>query len=173
LATANDPDGAAGLALLFRAVRERDPVPASAAVRVLLGRGPGLTPEGDDLLAAVAGSLAVLGPAMYSPAPLREPPPPDRLRSKVPTEPPGDPLLAAFIPVPGRTTALSATLLALAATRRLPEPAGRLLDLSPAGEKARPAALARLERLGHGSGRAYAAGIAVTASLLGAAAPHD
>ena len=32
------------------------------AARALLGRGPGLTPEGDDLLAAVAGTLAVLGP---------------------------------------------------------------------------------------------------------------
>jgi len=195
LATANDPDGAAGLALLFRAVRERDPEPAGAAVRALLGRGPGLTPEGDDLLAAVAGSLAVLGPALYPPAPPREPPPPDRFRSKepppphrvrskeppppdgfrseVPPEPPGEPLLGALTPLPGRTTALSATLLALAATRRLPEPAGRLLDLSPAGEKAWPVALARLERLGHGSGRAYAAGIAVTASLLGAAAPSE
>jgi len=173
LATANDPDGAAGLALLFRAVRERDPELAGAAVRALLGRGPGLTPEGDDLLAAVAGSLAVLGPAVYPPAPPREPPPPDRFRSKLPPEPPGDPLLAVLTSMPGRTTALSATLLALAATRRLPEPAGRLLDLSPAGEKAWPAALARLERLGHGSGRAYGAGIAVTTSLLGAAAPSD
>jgi Protein of unknown function (DUF2877) len=182
LATAADPEGAAGLALLFRAVRERDPELAGAAVRVLLGRGPGLTPEGDDLLAAVAGTLAVLGPAVYSPAPPREPPSPDRFQSKVPPERPGDPtegasprdpLLAAFTALPGRTTALSATLLALAATRRLPEPAGRLLDLSPAGEQAWPGALARLERLGHGSGRAWAAGIAATTSLLGAAAPSE
>jgi hypothetical protein len=199
LATANDPEGAAGLAVLFRAVRERDPELADAGVRVLLGRGPGLTPEGDDLLAAVAGTLAVLGPAVYSPAPSRELPPPDRFWSKVPPEPPGDPtggapppeppgdptggarpterpsdpVLAVLTSIPGRTTALSATLLALAATRRLPEPAGRLLDFSPAGEEAWPAALARLERLGHGSGRAYAAGIAVTASLLGAAAPPE
>ena len=35
---------------------------------------------------------------------------------------------------------------ALAARRRLPEPAGRLLDLSPAGEAAWPAALARRRR---------------------------
>ena len=84
--------------------------------------------------------------------------------------PTSDPVLDALEPAPGRTTGLSATLLALAAGRRLPEPAGRLLDLSPAGEAAWPGALARLDRLGHGSGRAYAAGIGATAILLAAAA---
>jgi hypothetical protein len=151
LATAADPEAAGGLTLLLRAVRERDPVPAAAAVRALLGRGPGLTPEGDDLLAAVAGTLAVLRPLL--------------------DEPTLEAMLAALAPVTGRTTALSATLLTLASERRLPEPAGRLLDLGPAGEAAWPAALARLERLGHGSGRAYAAGIAATARLLAAGAP--
>jgi hypothetical protein len=152
LVTAADPDGAAGLALLFRAVRDRDPEPAAAAARDLLGRGPGLTPEGDDLLAAVAGTLAVLGPAT-------RPHPPTR-----------DPLLDALAPIPGRTTALSATLLDLALQRRLPEPAGRLLDFSPAAEPGLPAALTRLDRLGHGSGRAYAGGIGATAILLAAGA---
>jgi Protein of unknown function (DUF2877) len=148
LATAVDPDGATALAGLLGAVRDRDPGPAGGAVRGLLGRGPGLTPEGDDLLAAVAGTLAVLGPVAGLGAPTL------------------GRFLAALAPVPGRTTALSATLLELAAQRRLVEPAGRLLDLGPAGEAAWPAALRRLERLGHGSGRAYAAGIAATASLL-------
>jgi hypothetical protein len=153
LATAVDPEGAAGLALLFRAVRERDPAPAAAAARVLLGRGPGLTPEGDDLLAAVAGTLAVLGPVTGLDGP------------------PLAALLAALAPIPGRTSALSATLLRLAAERRLAEPAGRLLDLDPAANTTWPAGLSRLERLGHGSGRAYAAGIAATASALAAGAP--
>jgi hypothetical protein len=152
LATAGDLEGAAGLTWLFRAVGARDPGLAAAAVRALLGRGPGLTPEGDDLLAAVAGALAVLGPVAG------------------PSDPPWKPLLDALRRLPGRTTALSATLLSLALDRRLPEPAARLLDLSPTGEKAWPAALTRLERLGHGSGRAYAAGIAATASLLAAGA---
>ena len=53
----------------------------------------------------------------------------------------------------------------------LAEPAGRLLDLGPAGETAWPGALARLERLGHGSGRAYAAGIAATTVLLAEVPP--
>jgi hypothetical protein len=153
LATAIDPEGAAGLTLLFRAVRERDPVPARAAARALLGRGPGLTPEGDDLVAAVAGTLAVVGPVTGMDGTVR------------------DALLGALVPGPGRTTALSATLLALASERRLAEPAGRLLDLGPGGEAAWPGALMRLGRLGHGSGRAYAAGIAATASLLAAGAP--
>jgi hypothetical protein len=153
LATAIDPEGAAGLTLLFRAVRERDPVPARAAARALLGRGPGLTPEGDDLVAAVAGTLAVVGPVTGVDGTVR------------------DALLGTLVPGPGRTTALSATLLALASERRLAEPAGRLLDLGPGGEGAWPGALSRLGRLGHGSGRAYAAGIAATASLLAAGAP--
>jgi hypothetical protein len=149
LPTATDPEGAAALAGLFRAVRERDPGPAAGAARGLLGRGPGLTPEGDDLLAAVAGTLAVLGPVTG-------------WERSVLTS-----FLAALVtPAPERTTALSATLLQLAARGQLAEPAGRLLDLGPEGEAAWPAALARLERLGHGSGRAYAAGIAATTGLL-------
>jgi len=149
--TATDPEGAAALAALFHAVRERDPEPAAGAARELLGRGPGLTPEGDDLLAAVAGTLAVLGPAAGW----------------------GRSVLAAFLAAlvdraSERTTTLSATLLGLATRRQLVEPAGRLLDLDPVAEAAWPAALARLERLGHGSGRAYAAGIAATTSLLAA-----
>jgi hypothetical protein len=149
LAAGPDPEEAALVARLLGAVRERDPGQAAGAAGRLLGRGPGLTPEGDDLVAAVAGTLAVLGPAAGW----------DR------------PVLAGFLaalvePARARTTALSATLLELAALGQLAEPAGRLLDLSPDGEAAWPAALARLERLGHGSGRAYAAGIAATTSLL-------
>jgi len=153
LVTAADPGGAEGLAVLFRAVRERDPDSAASAAGALAGWGPGLTPEGDDLLAGVAGTVAVLGPAAGF----------DGHGS--------DRFLAALVPGPERTTALSATLLALAVEGRLPEPAGRLLDLSPAGEAAWPGALSRLERLGHGSGRAYAAGIAVAATLLATGTP--
>jgi Protein of unknown function (DUF2877) len=162
LATANDPGGAAALVRLFRAVADRDPEAAGRAAGELLGRGPGLTPEGDDLLAAVAGTLAVVGPATGPEGPVLGGPLDDATLAA---------LLGALGPVPGRTTALSATLLGLAARRRLAEPAGRLLDFGQGAEAALPAAMARLERLGHGSGRAYAAGIAATATLLAAAAP--
>jgi hypothetical protein len=170
LVTAADSDGADGLTLLFRAVRDRDPEPAAAAARALLGRGPGLTPEGDDLLAAVAGTLAVLGPAISRLEPTPQPSPRGPTRNRQPHPPARDPLLDALAPTHGRTTALSATLLALASQRRLPEPAGRLLNFDPAAGGNWLAALARLDRLGHGSGRAHAAGIGAAAVLLAAGA---
>jgi hypothetical protein len=153
LSSAAEAGGAGALELLLRAVLERDPGPAGLAAERLLGRGPGLTPEGDDLLAAVAATVAVLGPAAGLDGAPRAA------------------LLAALVPadgLAGRTTALAATLLELAARGQVAEPAGRLLDLGPAGERAWPAALRRLQRLGHGSGRAYAAGIGAAASLLAA-----
>jgi hypothetical protein len=155
LATATEVGGAAGLELLLRAVLERDLELAGEAAQRLLGRGPGLTPEGDDLLAAAVATLRTLGPAAgVADASLAG-------------------LLAALVPdraagMAGRTTALAATLLELAARGQVAEPAGRLLDLGPGGELAWPGALRRLERLGHGSGRAYALGIGAAAWLLAA-----
>ncbi|MGZ8647161.1 MAG: oxamate carbamoyltransferase subunit AllH family protein [Solirubrobacteraceae bacterium] len=112
------------VAALARAVGTRDPAAAKAAGAYLVGRGPGLTPEGDDL---VGGLAAVLS----------------HDRSWVAA------LIGADLRV--RTTALSATLLELAARGMGPEPLQALL----AGE---PGALDRLLRLGHSTGRAYALG---------------
>jgi hypothetical protein len=120
-----------------------------------------LTPEGDDLLAAVVATLVTLGPAAGVDGGSL------------------DGLLAAIVPDravgegsgpggAGRTTALAATLLELAARGQVVEPAGRLLDLSPEGERDWPGAVRRLERVGHGSGRAYALGIGAAAWLLAA-----
>jgi hypothetical protein len=181
LATATEAGGAVGLRLLLRAVLDRDAGLAAEAADRLLGRGPGLTPEGDDLLAAVAGTLAVLGPAAGvgggplaallgaltaavtdgNRGPAGPAPPVDRRRGAAQRT-------TADRTTADRTTALSLTLLQLAARGLLAEPAGRLLDLGPAGERAWPGALRRLERLGHGSGRAYAAGIGAAARLLAA-----
>jgi Protein of unknown function (DUF2877) len=150
LATAAEAEGAVGVELLLRAVLDGDAGVGAEAADLLLGRGPGLTPEGDDLLAAVAGTLVVLGPVVgLSRADLGE-------------------LAGALVEAKGRTTALAATLLELAGRGLLAEPAGRLLDLSPEGERGWPAALRRLERVGHGSGRAYALGIGAAAWMLAA-----
>ena len=100
----------------------------------LIGRGPGLTPEGDDLVAGCAGVLAAAGEH-------------DRVAALIG----GD--------LRRRTTALSATLLELAARGMGPEPLQAVL----AG---RPGALARLVRLGHTSGRAYARGAAFALTSL-------
>ncbi len=106
------------------------------ALLALLGRGPGLTPEGDDLLAgALAVAAAAGSPVELSPG-LRE-----------------------------RTTALSATLLELAATRAVPRPLHAVLDLD--GECWR-GALRELEGLGASSGRAIALGAGTAAAVIGA-----
>jgi hypothetical protein len=150
VATVAEPEGAVGVELLLRAVLEGDAGMGAEAADLLLGRGPGLTPEGDDLLAAVAGTLVVLGPVVgLDRAVLGE-------------------LVGVLVDTRGRTTALAATLLELAGRGLLAEPAGRLLDLSAEGERGWPSALRRLERVGHGSGRAYALGIGAAAWLLAA-----
>jgi Protein of unknown function (DUF2877) len=100
----------------------------------LIGRGPGLTPEGDDFVAGMAGVLAAAGRG-------------DDVAALL-----GDDLRR-------RTTALSATLLELAAQGMGPEPLQAVL----AGDAD---ALPRLLSLGHTSGRAYARGAAAGLSRL-------
>jgi hypothetical protein len=119
---------------LVRAVETRDPSLAAAAGARLIGRGGGLTPEGDDLVAGVAAVVA----SLPWPRALRE----AWLGALV-----GDDLRS-------RTTALSATLLELAVRGMGPEPLQTLV----AGDAC---ALARLVALGHSTGRAIARGAAV------------
>jgi Protein of unknown function (DUF2877) len=107
------------------------------ALGALLGRGGGLTPEGDDLLAGALAVAAAAGGAPALPHDLRE-----------------------------RTTALSATLLELAAAGCAPRPLHAVLDL---GRQDWRAALRELEGLGASSGRAIARGAATAAAALGAA----
>jgi hypothetical protein len=119
---------------LVRAVESRDPELAAAAGARWIGRGGGLTPEGDDLVAGVAAVVA----SSPWPRALRE----AWLGALV-----GDDLRS-------RTTALSATLLELAVAGMGPEPLQALV----AGDAA---ALSRLVALGHSTGRAIARGAAV------------
>ena len=102
----------------------------------LIGRGPGLTPEGDDAVAGLAAVTAARDGAWAAALLGRD------LRR--------------------RTTALSATLLELAARGMGPE----ALQALVAG---RLGALDRLVRMGHTSGRAYARGAAVGLMGYGAA----
>jgi Protein of unknown function (DUF2877) len=123
---------------LARAVASRDPSLAAAAGARLIGRGGGLTPEGDDVVCGVAAVVAVGS----WPRALREA------------------WLAALIgsDLRRRTTALSATLLELAVRGMGPEP----LQAWLAGDAG---ALVRLEALGHSTGRAIARGAAVGLSM--------
>ena len=94
----------AAVAALLAALRTGDVAARRRAAVALLGRGPGLTPEGDDLLAGACVTAAAAGD------PLALPP---RVRAL--------------------TTPLSATLLELAAAGAGPKPVHALLDLSGEG----------------------------------------
>ena len=111
-----------------------DPERMADIARGLIGRGVGLTPEGDDAVAATAAILAAAG---------RRLPLPDDLRT--------------------RTTALSATLLELAAQGMIAEPFHAVLNGAP---------LERLTRLGHTTGRTYAVNGAAALRGLGYGARH-
>ncbi len=130
------------------------PVPLGEAVGRLIGRGPGLTPEGDDVLAGAAIGMRALAAAAGVPAPAAA----RAARALCPHD------------VRRRTGALSATLLELAAHEGAgPEPLHRLVGV---GDRA--AALADLRRLGSSTGAALAGGLALAARHLCAliAAPH-
>lgn len=150
LESAGHPGGALGIELLMRSIAERDAELTARAARLLVGLGPGLTPEGDDLLAGAAVVVAAAGePAGWTGS--------DRASFR-----------AAVCPADlhRRTTALSATLLALAGDAKVVEPVHGLLDLTSAGEARWRGALLRLEQIGHSTGPAYAAAIGVAGLLL-------
>jgi hypothetical protein len=139
---------AEALGLLLHALATRDPRLARRAGRELTGRGPGLTPQGDDLLAGVAATVAAAGGVGGLGLEARAV------------------WLAALVPadVRVRTTALAATMLELAVAGAAPRPVHGLLDLAGDGWRAD---LARLEGLGASTGRATALGVGAAAALLG------
>ena len=141
LETARTPRGRAGIGRLLAAVEQRDATVAAEAADLLLGLGPGLTPEGDDLLAASAAVLAAASHADVAAALV-----------------PGD--------VRARTSALSATLLELAAEGHAPEALRAAFDPAASETDWRTAA-DRLDRLGASTGRAYALAAGASAFLLG------
>jgi hypothetical protein len=133
---------------LLIALRRRRPGLAAAAAARLCGRGPGLTPAGDDLLAGTLATLAVIARSVGL---IRS----DHRR------------LIDTITAPASrqgTTDLSATLLRLSATGRTLEPIVSILDLGdPVTWRV---ALRRLLGVGHSTGRTYAFAIGTTAWSL-------
>lgn len=146
-----DHGARAGLRALLDALKGRDGHRARQAATLLLGRGGGLTPEGDDLLCgALASTAAFATPCTF-----------EGLQR------------AAFVEglVPGdlrtRTNSLSATLVELAAGGLVIEPVQHLCDLSQPPGRWRPD-LNRLLSFGHSTGRAWALGIGAAALMLAA-----
>ena len=151
----NDP----GLLRFASALADGDARRALAAARGLLGRGPGSTPSGDDVMGSTLAALHVLAPshpeaaAMWACC--------------------GAPVAAAVAACAGgRTTPVSAALLVHAARG---EVAGELADVlrcaRGAGHDTGPvrAAAQRLLRIGHSSGADCLQGITAAAAALHAA----
>jgi hypothetical protein len=120
------------------------------ASRALLGKGPGLTPEGDDFLAGAMAATRLLAEALRR----------ERVISMV-----------AGISVPlarlaeARTTTFSAALIKSALRGQVAEPAGALLR-ALTGRGDIPSSHLGLIRVGHSSGPALAAGIVLGAQAL-------
>ena len=141
-------DTGGGFRCLTEAVTERDAALAAEATRLLLGRGRGLTPDGDDLLGAAAATVVALGPAVGFGEEDRR----GWLHALTPPD------------LRTRTPAISATLLELATRGLAFEPARRLLDI----EAPLQPALGELTTIGSTTGWTWAAGCAATALALAA-----
>jgi Protein of unknown function (DUF2877) len=148
-----DLDALEGFVELLGSVRRRDPGSARGAARLLTGRGPGLTPVGDDLIAGAAVTVAALGDQLGFP--------PERRRGW---------RRAAVLPdLADRTTAVSATLLRLAAHGLAPEPLHGVLHGAAAPDQGLRS-LSRLVGIGHTTGWATAAAAGLCMAELAAAA---
>ncbi|MGH2393737.1 MAG: DUF2877 domain-containing protein, partial [Candidatus Limnocylindria bacterium] len=148
-------DGAVPMVIdaLLAALRRRDADRAAFAAAALCGRGEGLTPVGDDVLAAALVTLAAMAPSVgLSSTECR------RLTVALAGPALAGPALA------GRTTAMSHTLLRLAAQGRTLEPVISVLDLEDQHDW--PPALERLLGIGHTTGSTYAYSIGATAWSL-------
>ncbi len=135
---------------LRRALRARSAGGILHASRSLLGKGPGLTPEGDDYLAGALSATRLLAEALGD----------ERVIAMIAgiSTPLAD--LAAV-----RTTTFSAALIQAALRGHVAEPAGMLLRaITGRGDIA--ASHLGLIRVGHTSGPALAAGIVLGAQAL-------
>lgn len=137
-------------ARLRTAMRKRSSVDLTSAAVKLIGRGPGLTPEGDDYLAGGLAAVRLLGSAVGSVSTVRM-------------------LDAAADEISRlahrRTTAFSAALIDHALRGDVAASAGAFLR-ALAGRGAVGASHRELLRVGHSSGPALAAGIVLGAQVL-------
>lgn len=132
---------------LRAAARRHDAHTVALLVDDLVGRGPGSTPAGDDVLAGMLAALRVLGGAHAG-----------AIRV-------ADALGGAVRAAVHRTGALSATLLRCADDGAVVDAARRVLETLPGDAPlARP--VARLVRLGHTSGHDLLIGIGIAVDLL-------
>jgi hypothetical protein len=136
--------------LLASALDQRDVATVRRAMLDLLGRGPGLTPQGDDVLVGVLAGLRLLGPAIGS----------DWAAS----------MLGSMAPIirveaPRRTTSLSAALLHHATAGEVAGPVANLLQaLTGRGDLS--AAVARLRGMGATSGVAMGCGVLLAVDVV-------
>jgi hypothetical protein len=153
-ATALPAELATPLGALVAALATADEEGAvTLARRELLGRGPGLTPSGDDLLAGLVAGVVLLAEAVHGR--------PGRPLAGV-AERVGSRLAAV---APDATTAISAALLQHAVQGEVAEPAAQLLR-TLAGHGPVDDAVAGLLAVGSSSGRDLAAGILAAAELV-------
>ena len=129
------------------AARRRDADGVVAAAGDLIGRGPGSTPAGDDVLAGMLATLRVLG------------------RAHVGATRVADALAGGLRTAAHRTTALSATLLRCADDGAVVGAARRVLE-ALAGDVDLTGPVAALARLGHTSGHDLLTGIGIAVDLV-------
>jgi Protein of unknown function (DUF2877) len=148
-----DRTGRAAVTGLVRALAADEPL--AGPVSRLLGRGPGLTPVGDDVLAGALVTLAGMGTPVAA-----------RLGA------------AVRAAAPGRTTAVSAALLTHAARGECVPQLAHLLRAARGGDPLDPAIDALL-RVGHTSGAGLAHGVLAALGIpafpvdLGEVAPRN
>ncbi|MGZ5382465.1 MAG: DUF2877 domain-containing protein [Acidimicrobiia bacterium] len=135
---------------LGKALMSDDPAAVRHAMCGLLGKGEGLTPEGDDVLVGMLAGLRLLGPALGVPG--------------------AGEVQAAVAPIvlteaPFRTTALSATLLRHAVAGEVADPVATFLQ-ALTGRGSMEEATVGLKTMGNTSGVATACGILLAADYL-------